>query len=50
MYAKVNFTVDKRENTLVVPANAVVDLGGKRGVFLPAEGDVATFQADRAAA
>ena len=38
MYAKVNFTVDKRENTLVVPANAVVDLGGKRGVFLPGGG------------
>ena len=45
MYAKVNFTVDKRENTLVVPANAVVDLGGKRGVFLPAEGNLATFRA-----
>ena len=45
MYAKVNFTVDKRENTLVVPANAVIDLGGKRGVFLPAEGNLATFRA-----
>jgi multidrug efflux system membrane fusion protein len=45
MYAKVNFTVDKRENTLVVPASAVVDVGGKRGVFLPAEGNLATFRA-----
>jgi HlyD family secretion protein len=45
MYAKVNFTVDKRDNTLVVPANAVVDVGGKRGVFQPGEGDVATFKA-----
>jgi HlyD family secretion protein len=49
MYAKVNFTVDKRENTLVVPANAVVDVGGKRGVFQPAEGtgegNVAKFRA-----
>jgi hypothetical protein len=44
MYAKVNFTVDKRENTLVVPASAVVDVGGKRGVFLPAEGNLATFR------
>ena len=35
MYAKVSFTVEQRENTLVVPANAVVDVGGKRGVFLP---------------
>jgi HlyD family secretion protein len=43
MYAKVNFTVDKREQTLVVPANAVVDLGEQRGVFLPADGDKATF-------
>jgi HlyD family secretion protein len=40
MYARVNFTVEKRDNTLVVPANAVVDLGGNRGVFLPEEGDV----------
>jgi hypothetical protein len=45
MYAKVNFTVDKREKTLVVPTNAVVDLAGKRGVFVPADGDVAKFQA-----
>jgi HlyD family secretion protein len=44
MYAKVNFTVDKRENTLVVPASAVVDVAGKRGVFLPAEGNLATFR------
>jgi RND family efflux transporter MFP subunit len=44
MYAKVNFTVDKREKTLVVPASAVVDIGGKRGVFLPAEGNLATFR------
>jgi RND family efflux transporter MFP subunit len=44
MYAKVNFTVDKRENTIVVPASAVVDFGGKRGVFLAAEGNLATFR------
>jgi RND family efflux transporter MFP subunit len=44
MYAKVNFSVDKRENTLLVPATAVVDVGGKRGVFLPAEGNTAKFQ------
>ena len=35
MYAKVDFVVERRENTLVVPANAIVDLDGKKGVFLP---------------
>ncbi len=43
MYAKVDFVVERRENTLVVPANAVVDLRGQKGVFLAAEGDVARF-------
>ena len=42
MYAKVNFTVEHRENTLVVPTNALVDVGGKRGVFLPDKGGRAT--------
>jgi HlyD family secretion protein len=44
MYARVRFTVEEREKALVVPTNAVVDVGGQRGVFLPGEGDVATFQ------
>jgi RND family efflux transporter MFP subunit len=45
MYAKVSFTVERHPNTLVVPANALVDVDGKRGVFLPsAEGDIARFQ------
>jgi membrane fusion protein (multidrug efflux system) len=44
MYAKVTFMVDRRENTLVVPANAVVDIGGRRGVFLPNQGETAKFQ------
>jgi HlyD family secretion protein len=44
MYARVSFTVDRRDNALVVPANAVVDLSGNRGVFQPAEGDVAKFK------
>jgi RND family efflux transporter MFP subunit len=43
MYAKVSFTVEHRPNTLVVPANAIVDLNGKKGVFLPDEGDIAKF-------
>jgi RND family efflux transporter MFP subunit len=43
MYARVSFTVEQKENTLVIPSNAVVDLNGKKGVFLPDEGDVAKF-------
>jgi RND family efflux transporter MFP subunit len=43
MYATVNFTVEHKENTLVIPANAVVEMNGKKGVFLPDEGDVAKF-------
>jgi RND family efflux transporter MFP subunit len=47
MYARVNFTVEHRANTLVVPANALVDVQGQRGVFLPGgpAHDVAKFQA-----
>ncbi len=47
MYARVKFTVDHRENTLVVPMAALVDVGGNRGVFLPGkgeQGDVANFK------
>jgi RND family efflux transporter MFP subunit len=47
MYARVDFKVDQRDNTLVVPANAVVDLEGSRGVFQPdkgAQGDVVRFK------
>jgi RND family efflux transporter MFP subunit len=46
MYAKVHFTVERHPNTLVVPTNSVVDLGGKRGVFKPttgANGETAKF-------
>ena len=44
MYAKVDFVVEHRENTLTVPANAIVDVGGKKGVFLPDDGDIARFK------
>ena len=44
MYAKVSFTVEHKENVLVVPANAVIDSQGKKGVYLPGDGDVAKFQ------
>lgn len=44
MYAKVNFIVEQRDNVLVVPSNAVVDVGGRKGVFLPSDGGTAQFQ------
>lgn len=37
MYSRVTLTVDTRENALVVPRNAVVDINGRRGVFVPQE-------------
>jgi RND family efflux transporter MFP subunit len=43
MYARVNFTVEQRPNTLVIPANALVDVQGSRGVFQP-NGDTAKFK------
>ena len=33
MYARVRLTVDRRQNSLTVPRNAVVDVEGRRGVF-----------------
>jgi RND family efflux transporter MFP subunit len=44
MYAKVSFVIEHRANTLIVPANAIVDVTGNKGVYVPGEGDVATFQ------
>jgi membrane fusion protein, multidrug efflux system len=35
MYARVSITTDTQKDALVVPADAVVDLGGRRGVFTP---------------
>jgi RND family efflux transporter MFP subunit len=34
MYARVRLTVAERPNALVVPRNALVDIDGKRGVFM----------------
>jgi multidrug efflux pump subunit AcrA (membrane-fusion protein) len=34
MYARVDLTVDSRQNALTVPSNAVVDFDGKTGVFV----------------
>ena len=47
MYARVSFTIEQRENTLVVPTSAIVNIGGNPGVFLPSkseENEVATFK------
>jgi HlyD family secretion protein len=44
MYAKVSFVVEHKEHVLVVPANAVIDNAGKKGVYVPGEGDIAKFQ------
>src|SRR5204862_5812117 len=47
MYARVKFTVEQRDNTLVVPTSALVDQGGNRGVFLATkgpQGDIANFK------
>lgn len=46
MYARVGITTANRQDGLVVPANAVVDLGGRRGVFIP-QNDVAIFKTVR---
>jgi len=43
MYARVQLTVDRQADTLTVPRNAVVDIEGRRGVFL-VEDDVARFR------
>ena len=36
MYARVDLTIESRQNALTVPSNAVVDVDGKTGVFLAA--------------
>jgi membrane fusion protein, multidrug efflux system len=43
MYARVGITTDIKKDTLVVPINAVADLGGRRGVFQHVNG-VAIFR------
>jgi RND family efflux transporter MFP subunit len=43
MYARVALLVARRDNALVVPRNAVLDVEGRRGVFI-ANGNRAKFQ------
>ncbi|MBI4264632.1 MAG: efflux RND transporter periplasmic adaptor subunit [Acidobacteria bacterium] len=47
MYARISITTDQRKETLVVPANAVVDLGGRRGVLLANADSTVTFRSVR---
>jgi HlyD family secretion protein len=43
MYARVGITTQAKKEALVLPASAVVDLGGRRGVF-QLQNDVAVFR------
>jgi RND family efflux transporter MFP subunit len=43
MYARVRLTADRKQNALAVPRNAIVDIGGRRGLYT-VDGDVARFQ------
>lgn len=47
MYARVNITTDNRRDALAVPANAVVDVNGRRGVYVADENNTARFRAVR---
>jgi HlyD family secretion protein len=44
MYARVTVTTDERKDALVVPSNALVDLGGRRGVFMALDNDTVSFR------
>jgi HlyD family secretion protein len=44
MYARVGIKTEERPNALVVPTNAVVAVGGERGVFLALNDNTAAFR------
>ncbi|MFO7301677.1 MAG: efflux RND transporter periplasmic adaptor subunit [Acidobacteriota bacterium] len=44
MYARVRLTAERKPDALVVARSAVVDLQGRRGVYVVDENDVARFQ------
>jgi hypothetical protein len=44
MYARVSITVNAKKEALVVPITAMVDLGGRRGVFTPLPDNTAAFR------
>lgn len=45
MYAKVTLEIDRRENVLLIPKTALVDVGGERGIFQPNDESRAQFKA-----
>jgi RND family efflux transporter MFP subunit len=44
MYARVSIVTNTKKDALVVPVNAVADLGGRRGVFIPQPDNSAVFR------
>jgi RND family efflux transporter MFP subunit len=44
MYARVQVVTDLKREALVVPANALVDIGGRRGVFIALENNTVTYR------
>jgi RND family efflux transporter MFP subunit len=44
MYARVNIITDNKREALVVPSNALVDVNGRRGVYLATPGNTASFR------
>ncbi len=44
MYARVGITTTQKKDTLVVPINALIDVGGRRGVFVAQENNTGTFR------
>ena len=44
MYARVGITTEERPNALIVPANAVVDVGSDRGVYMAGSDNTAAFR------
>jgi RND family efflux transporter MFP subunit len=44
MYARVNIVTGSQKESLIVPTNALLDLGGRRGVFLATQAGTATFR------
>jgi len=47
MYARVNIITANKRDALAVPANAVVDVNGRRGVYVADENNTARFRAIR---
>lgn len=44
MYARVSITTEDRKDALAVPSNAIVDVNGRRGVFIAGDNNTASFR------